>query len=303
MADYDEFALFHENSAEAGLDWRGQPHVIRDSTRVAGGRTISALRWRPSEDAQLVLLHGGAQNAHTWDTVALALDVPLVAVDLPGHGHSDWRDDGDYRPQTLAVDVAQAIEAWAPHTRAVVGMSLGGMTALCVAADHPPLVRKLGMIDVTPGVDHAKAEPIITFITGPQYFDDFDSILARTLEHNPTRSELSLRRGVLHNARELGDGRWSWRYDPMRSWKIRDADSPEPPAPDFSALWDHLDRVRVPVILWRGGRSGVVDEADVAEFCRRQPQGVVVVIDGAGHSIQGDRPLELAQAIAQFLTA
>ena len=40
-----------------------------------------------------VLLHGGSQNAHTWDTVAMALDRPLVAIDLPGHGHSDGPGD------------------------------------------------------------------------------------------------------------------------------------------------------------------------------------------------------------------
>ena len=301
MTDYDEFALFPDNAAEVGLDWRGTPHVVRDSVEVSGDRRISGLRWLPEQDAQLVLLHGGAQNAHTWDTVALALGCPLVAIDLPGHGHADWRSDGDYRPQTLAADVALAVQAWAPHARAVIGMSLGGLTALCLAADHEVGVQKLGMIDVTPGVDHAKAEPIIAFISGPEYFDDFDAILARTIEHNPTRSVSSLRRGVLHNARELDDGRWSWRYDPMRSWKMRDPEGAEPPAPDFSSLWDQLSRVRVPVVLWRGARSGVIDDADVAEFLRMQPMAEVILVDGAGHSIQGDRPLELAQSIARMI--
>ena len=81
---------------------------------MSGGRNLSALVWQPDKPAELVLLHGGAQNAHTWDTVALALDRPLVAIDLPGHGHSDWRDDGDYQPQNMADDVATAIRAWAP---------------------------------------------------------------------------------------------------------------------------------------------------------------------------------------------
>ena len=43
--------------------------------------------WTP----QVLLIHGWAQNAHTWDTVALALGRPLLAVDLPGHGHSGGR--------------------------------------------------------------------------------------------------------------------------------------------------------------------------------------------------------------------
>ena len=61
--------------------------VRREFVDVAPDRTLSALVWG-TDDPQLVLLHGGAQNAHTWDTVALALGRPLVAIDLPGHGYS-----------------------------------------------------------------------------------------------------------------------------------------------------------------------------------------------------------------------
>jgi pimeloyl-ACP methyl ester carboxylesterase len=44
----------------------------------------------------------------------------------------------------------------------------------------------------------------------------------------------------------------------------------------------------------------VVDDDDIAEFLKRQPDTEVVVVDGAGHSIQGDRPLELAALITTF---
>ena len=63
-----------------------------------------------------MLLHGGGQNAHTWDTVALALGVPLVAIDLPGHGHSDGPAPGG-NSATNADDVATVIEALAPEAR------------------------------------------------------------------------------------------------------------------------------------------------------------------------------------------
>src|SRR5918992_774339 len=126
---YDEFGLFHENAAEAGLPWSGPPDVRRVSVDVDADRRLSALVWSTAPP-DVVLLHGGAQNAHTWDTVALALDRPLVAVDLPGHGRSDWREDHDYSPPALADDVAVAVRALAPEARLVVGMSLGGLTAL-----------------------------------------------------------------------------------------------------------------------------------------------------------------------------
>ena len=95
---YDEFGLFHENAEEYGVPWKGPPTVRRESVPVADdGRRVSALVWG-RDDPELVLLHGGGQNAHTWDTVALALGCPLIAVDLPGHGHSGRRDDRDYGP-------------------------------------------------------------------------------------------------------------------------------------------------------------------------------------------------------------
>ncbi|NDF84288.1 MAG: alpha/beta hydrolase, partial [Actinobacteria bacterium] len=53
--------------------------------------------------------------------------------------------------------------------------------------------------------------------------------------------------------------------------------------------------------LVRGGISPVVDDADVAELRRRKPGVEVVVIDGAGHSVQGDRPVELAEVLTRIL--
>ena len=147
-----------------------------------------------------MFVHGGAQNAHTWDTVALALGCPALAIDLPGHGHSGWRADGAYTPVNLADDVAVAVAAHAPEARLVVGMSLGGLTAMELAVRHPELVRHLVMVDITPGVNQQKAKAIIDFVDGPQEFASFDDLLERTIEFNPTRSESSLRRGILHNA-------------------------------------------------------------------------------------------------------
>src|SRR4051812_37456394 len=95
--DGDEFSLLAGNAAEVGLpfDPGSPPPVRRASVTVPSGGTVSALVWGDGPP-ELVLLHGGAQNAHTWDTTALALGRPLVALDLPGHGHSSWRPARDY---------------------------------------------------------------------------------------------------------------------------------------------------------------------------------------------------------------
>ena len=294
---YDELGLFHENAEEFGLPFDGPPVVRREAVEVPGGRHLSALVWGDAP-AELVLLHGGAQNAHTWDTVAMALDRPLVAIDLPGHGHSDGpRDDVFGNLEANADDVATVVRALAPEARAVIGMSMGGLTTIALAHVAPELVRKVVLVDVTPGVNSDKAKAILDFVDGPEDFPDFDELLERTKLFNPTRSESSLRRGILHNALQREDGSWVWRYRRFPVSGIED------PAGRLAfPMWDWVEEIAVPVMLVRGMRSGsvVVDE-DEAELLRRQPTARVEHVEEAGHSIQGDDPLALARLLQDFV--
>ena len=296
--DYDEFSMFHENAEEFGIAWNGPPVVERRWIPMGDGRRLSALVWQ-RKDPQLVLLHGGAQNAHTWDTVALALDRPLVAIDLPGHGHSDGSRRGVRDLSDTADDVATAIEALAPNAGVVVGMSFGGLTALQMADRHPNLVRGVVLVDVTPGVNAQKTKTITDFVRGPTSFSNFDAILARTIEHNPTRSVSSLRRGILHNALQREDGTWVWRY---ARHQIEPADAGGDNGAWFEDLWEAVGRLSVPLLLVRGMRpESVVDAEDEAELLRRCPTAQIARVQGAGHSVQGDTPIELAQLIASFV--
>jgi pimeloyl-ACP methyl ester carboxylesterase len=190
--------------------------------------------------------------------------------------------------------------ALAPNARGVVGMSLGGLSSIALAATAPELVRALVLVDITPGVNAEKAAPVTNFVNGPASFDSFDELLARTIEHNPGRSESSLRRGILHNAVQREDGSWVWRYA-----RFRNDTDPEATAlarlAEFSDWWDAISALTVPLLLVRGLAWSVVDDDDVAELLRRQPTAAVIGVQGAGHSIQGDRPLELATILADFL--
>jgi pimeloyl-ACP methyl ester carboxylesterase len=175
-------------------------------------------------------------------------------------------------------------------------MSLGGLTAIALAARAPELVRRLVLVDITPGVTPVKAKAITDFVRGPATFANFDELLARTIEHNPTRSESSLRRGILHNAVQLDDGSWMWRY---RRHDVMPSDG-EMEA--MARLWDDLGGVDVPVMLVRGMRpQSVVDDGDEAELLRRVPGARVEHIADAGHSVQGDTPVELAALVDDFV--
>jgi len=191
-------------------------------------------------------------------------------------------------------------------------MSLGGITAIALAALEPELVRSLVLVDITPGVDEYKASGVMAFVNGPESFDSFDDLLARTVAFSPTRSESSLRRGILHNAVQREDGSWVWRYArhraldaaaaPSADAEAVDGDAPTRHHPEFGSLWDAVSGLAMPVMLARGTAAGsVVDDADEAELVRRCPHARVEHVTDAGHSIQGDRPVELAELIADFV--
>jgi pimeloyl-ACP methyl ester carboxylesterase len=306
MADrieYDEFGLFHENAEEYGLPFETPPVVRRARVEVAPGRALSALVWTDAPP-EIVLLHGGSQNAHTWDTVALALNRPLVAIDLPGHGHSDGPGEavqGQLSAEGNAADVAVAVRELAPDAKAVVGMSLGGLTTIALSREAPDLVRKVVLVDVLPGLKGARAKHISDFVNGPATFASLDELLERTTQFNPTRSRSSLVRGILHNAEQQEDGTWVWRWARHRPEGAAPAVRPQEGAL-YEELWDAVSSLTVPLLLARGMRpDSVLGDEDEEELLRRLPSARVVHFKEAGHSLQGDTPLELAALIEDFV--
>ncbi len=284
----DEFALLPENAEQAGV---GPP--LPAVTRLRR-ETISALLW--GEDPRVVFLHGGGQNAHTWDTVILGLGLPALAIDLPGHGRSGWRADGDYGPRLNAIAVEPVIRELAPATDLLVGMSLGGLTGVRLAVTAPDLVPALVMVDVTPSAparhrqmtDEQKGT--VALVQGERSFPTFAAMVDAAVAAAPYRDRESLRRGVFHNAVQTDDGAWRWRYDTFREGS------------GFDGLWDDVPSLHTPTTLVRGARSAFVNDQDADEFARTAPgfQRVIVVPD-AGHSVQGDQPRALVKILRSVL--
>jgi pimeloyl-ACP methyl ester carboxylesterase len=297
--DYDEFGLLHENAAELGLPFVA-PAVTRREVVVAPGRSLSAIVWG-TDDPEVVFLHGGGQNAHTWDSVALALGRPAVAVDLPGHGHSYRRDDRNYGPwwNTEALEIA--LPVLAPNAQVVVGMSLGGATTIRLAAVRPDLARRAVIVDVTPQVNDptramtTEERGSVALIGGPPTYESFEAMAAATIALSPLRPASAVRRGVRHNSYRLPDGTWRWRYD-----LFGERDPSAGNWSDFVPLWADVSKITVPAMLLRGGLSKYVTDDDVAEMRRRLPSLRVEVVDGAGHAIQSDKPLELVLLLEEF---
>jgi pimeloyl-ACP methyl ester carboxylesterase len=287
-----EFDTLPDEVAEFGIAVGDLPPVRRELVTTSGG-DLSALVWGAGAP-RLALLHGGGLNAHTWDATALALDRPLLALDLPGHGESAWRDDADYRAESLAGAVGEAVAGLAPESDAVVGQSLGGLTAIALAGQRPELVRRLVIIDVSPGIVIEGGNQVRDFLAGPDSFASREEIVDRAEAFGFGISRASLERGVLHNTRIRDDGRVVFKHH-LANLGDRDA----PFSTDFRPLWPALEGAGVPVLLVRGSR-GFLSDALVDELTTRVPDAHAVTID-AGHNVQEDAPVELARVIADFV--
>src|ERR1700722_18280155 len=152
--DYDEFGLLEATAQELGVPGHGRLKVGRTSVDVSAELTLSAIIWG-SSSPEIVFLHGGAQNAHPWDSWALMLGRPALALDLPSHGQSGGglRTTPTAGPsaywQAVRADtepVARAIRNLAPVASVVVGMSRGGLDAITIAGSYPQLVSYLVLV-------------------------------------------------------------------------------------------------------------------------------------------------------------
>ncbi|MFK4790620.1 alpha/beta fold hydrolase, partial [Microbacterium sp. ZW T5_56] len=186
------------------------PAVTRVSVDGAAG-SISALRFG-TDAPVVVLLHGAGLNAHTWDTTLLALGLPAVAIDLPGHGDSAWRSDADYSPASMGPAVADAIVSFITAPIVLVGHSLGGMTAAWIAAHRPELVSSLVLVDITPGIEGGPGPGQLRAFYEKAEFPSRDAVVDWAQSFGMGGSRADTERGVFFNTRVREDGTVVWKH-------------------------------------------------------------------------------------------
>lgn len=261
---------------------------------ASDGTRLHALDWQGGPST-LVLLHGGALSAHTFDLLALALadDARCIALDLRGHGESDWADD--YSIDRSAADVLELIDRFGAAKIHLVGMSLGG----CVAGHVAPLLgdrlSSLTFVDVGDEVNFEASTRMRAFIEGVRPAAQVEDIVHQALCVSP-KTDPDL---MLYRYRSLlthGPDGYVWKADrrsPVNFPHILGK---------LTALNGLASTISCPVLVLKGGNSRVLTQERLERFAARFRKGRWAVIPGAGHNIQEDQPAALAAAIRDLMS-
>jgi pimeloyl-ACP methyl ester carboxylesterase len=248
------------------------------------------------EGPAALLLHGLAGYAGEWVATARWLTgrCRVVALDARGHGRSERRP-ADVSRATHVGDGAFAIESLGLGPAIVVGQSLGGQTALLLAAQRPDLVRGLVLADAGPGGldDEAAVEANV---------DDLMRSLGRWPAPFPSReAAVDFFGGPSPSAEawagglEQRDGGWWPRFDAdLMARTLREATG--------RSYWDEWERISCPVLVVRAGR-GQLSAADARAMVSRGQRVELVELPEAGHDLHLDSPEEWRAAVGRFLDA
>lgn len=269
-----------------------QRHVLVHRLR------LHYLDWGTAGKTPLVFLHGGGLNAHTWDLLCTMLrrDYHCLAPDLRGHGESAWSTELDYSFETHGRDLAGFVDRLGLDKFVLVGMSLGGIASLLYAADHSDHLLGLVIVDTGPDVRPEGGRRISQFVQQTGEADSLDDLVAQALAFNPGRDPRLLRRSLRHNFRQNSDGKWVRKND-MRHWRNPGISER---AASMAQYWDRVPRVSSPTLVVRGANSDLFHDEDAAKLARALPDGRWVRVANAGHTVQGDNPRGLLDALREF---
>lgn len=267
----------------------------------------------PENGPVVMLLHGGGQNRLAWKGSGAALAVRgyrVVALDARGHGDSAWDPACNYEMSDLANDLLAVIDQIGAVRPAVVGASLGGITALEThdITGYADIFSAVVLVDITPKVENAGSRRIVSFMmANPDGFADLDEAAAAIAEYNPHRPPPSSTAGLSKVLRQGEDGRWRWHWDPNfiatraalmlsdpEAWELERAERAE-------RLHASAGAMQAPLLLIRGLLSDLVSDEAVAALRAAAPRAEYVDVRGAGHMVAGDDNDAFTTAVTTFL--
>lgn len=267
------------------------------------GLTLVATAYGPEGGAPVLLLHGGGQSRGAWAASGRAMaeaGYRAIALDLRGHGDSDWSADNRYTLDAFADDL-RAVAATLGRPPVLVGASLGGLASLLATGEPPELpAAAIVLVDIVPWMEKRGGEQVVGFMRGTSGgFDTLEQAADAVADYLPHRPRPERVDGLKRNMRRKADGRWYWHWDPgfvqpQGGWDMDRINQ---------RLSDAVRAASAPLMLVHGTNSEIVSAEGAARFRALVPEAVIAPIEGAHHMVAGDDNDAFLSAILPFIAA
>ena len=290
----------YEAAKAVGVNFR-KNWAPESKTLIANGLKLHYLEWGDPSNPTMLLLHGFAQQCHSWDFVALAFAdrYRIIALDQRGHGDSDWASDGDYSPETQQKDIEAFVNSLGIQRFVLMGLSMGGRNSFTYAANNPDRVEALIIVDAGPENVRTGTQNIRNFVEQEDELDSIDAFVDRVIKYNPRRDPIQIRGSIVNNLRELPNGKWTWKNDKILTSPGRMAGTQDPDL--TNRLWNYVESLQCPTLVVRGDKSDIIATNTADEMANRIPNGKVAIVENAGHLVMGDNPSGFESAVTQFI--
>ena len=247
----------------------------------------------------LILLHGFTGHARSWDFFAESARerFRVLALDQRGHGETEWARDGKYGIHEMSSDLQSFLKAMHVSEYCLVGLSMGGMVGMHFAAQRPNGLKKLVIVDIAPEIASEGERNVRDSVVAQDEFESVEEAFENARRVNPVPPEDVHHHRVRYSLMRTENGNWTYRYD--RAFRRMGTQSRKRPDPEEG--WRALSRVNVPTLLIKGENSTLLTDELAQRFVNTVPDSSLVVIQGSGHSVPLDKPVEFGKTVLEFL--
>jgi pimeloyl-ACP methyl ester carboxylesterase len=264
-----------------------------DRVITLNGLRVHYLDWGTSGKPPLILLHGIARTAHNFDHLAAHFTdrFHVLAVDMRGHGDSEWHPQEAYLVEDYVSDIEALIDALRLREIVLWGNSTGGRVAQMIAGRRPELVAAAVIEDVGPerpqAISNRRANRMSEEESG---WESLDALFERTKKQYPRVADDVLREFVEHGSKQRADGRFVWKRDPaiLKGFVATE-------------LWHTIAKIKAPIVYILGGASDIVPAEAQRELRATLPQSEIITMPGLGHYPSDEEPAQFLEIVDEFL--
>ena len=249
-------------------------------------RLVGRASSKPPQQPPIVLIHGLASSHKDWllQLPVLCRERQIVLVDLPGHGRSGFGSSTSV--QSMADDIHHLLQQLNIPFCDVMGISMGGMVAMSLAATRPALVQKLVLVNTAPSLGDV-APPL-------RYLLPLRKVLAY-IPMAMTAKALLLH--LLPGKEQAGIRRHAQKYweknNPRKLTAILDRLS-------YTNLWSQIPDIRAKTLMVRGQHDSFTLSAAI-RLCQVIPRAKLITMKNSGHATVIDRHARFNEILQAFL--